>query len=271
MNIKNRTGTCAALIFSAILSGCGGGGGGAAAGEDLSPGSGSGPANSILAVIPGIHGIHVGTFSNGLSHATFVLDNEQFYTMYGIPFNGDLAAIGFLQGDGTLSNGSFSSTNLRDYSTTGAVQSGSLSASFNPGVSLNGSITSGTSTLTFTSVPPQGSPYNFNTAANPAKIIGAWSLKDMQGYAVAMDVAADGSFTGSSSTGCAFNGTMTPRASGKNVFDLALMFGHAPCALPGVPISGIGLEYLLADGRQQFVVAGANPTRTAGIAFLGTR
>jgi hypothetical protein len=266
MNINNLAGTCAGLLFSAVLGGCGGGGGD----------SGSGSTSDMP---PTVQAVYVGTFSggapfDGLAHQTFVLDNEQFYTFYGIANNG-LIAIGFLQGDGTLSNGSFSSTNLKDFSITGTVKSGTLSASYNRGVSLNGSITSGTTTSAFTGVPLKSSLYNFNIAANLANISGTWSVKDMNADDVTVTIAANGTLNGTFSTGlsngCSFSGTMTPRASGKNVFDLALTFGSAPCALAAVPISGIAIEYHLPGGKQQFIVAGTDTARTKGAAFLGTR
>jgi hypothetical protein len=262
MNINNLAGMCAGLLFSAVLGGCGGGGGD----------SGSGSASVMP---PTIHAVYDGTFSggtfDGLAHQTFVLDNYQIYAFYGFPVNG-LVATGFLQGDGTLSNGSFSSHNLKDFSVNGTVQSGTLSASYNQGVGLNGSIT-GPTTSTFTGVPLTSSLYNFNTAANPENISGIWTLTDMQGATVAMTITLSGTFSGSSA-GCSFNGTMTPRASGKNVFDLALTFDVAPLctlAVAGVQISGVALEYRLSDGKQQFIVAGTDTARTIGAAFLGTR
>jgi hypothetical protein len=268
MNINNLASTCAGLLFAAVLGGCGGGGGGG--NGDSSSGSGLrlGPGPFAL----GIHGTYGGTFSNTLAHQTFVLDNEQFYTFYGISSNGELVATGFLQGDGTLSNGSFSSQNLRDFSTTGTVNSGSLSASFNPGASFNGSYTSGTSTTAFASVPLTTSLYNFDTAANLANITGAWTVKDMQGFDFNVTITASGTLTGSSGA-CSINGTVTPRASGKNVFELALTFGPAPCPsqLAGVPINGVALEYVLANGRRQLVLAGTDTGRTKGAALLGRR
>jgi hypothetical protein len=264
MNTNNLAGMCAGLLFSAVLGGCGGGGD-----------SGSGSASDMP---PTIQAVYEGTFSggtfDGLAHQTFVLDNYQVYAFYGFPING-LVATGFLQGDGTLSNGSFSSNNLKDFSVTGTVQSGTLSASYNQGVSLNGSITSGPTTSTFTGVPLKSSQYNFNTAANPANISGTWSVKDMNADDVTVTIAANGTLNGTFSTGpsatCSFSGTMTPRASGKNVFDLALTFGSAPCALATVQISGVAIEYRLPNGKQQFIVAGTDTTRTTGAAFLGTR
>ncbi|MDB5771249.1 MAG: hypothetical protein JWM42_1623 [Burkholderia sp.] len=280
MDVNKTTSRCAAFLVSAMLAGCGGGGGGDTRVGDSSRSNGiGGPGGDVNNLAPpptpGIHGLHAGSLtnglSNGLSHAMFVLDDEEFYIMYGIPAGRDLYAVGFFQGDGALNNGSLSAPDVRDYSTTGTVQSGSLSASFKPGVSLNGSVTSGSSTLTFTSAPPPGSPYNFHAAANPANITGAWNIRGMQGMAVVLSIGTNGAFTGSVGVGCSLSGTMTPRASGKNVFDMAFVYGPAPCVSPGVSMMGIALEYRLPDGRQQLVVAGADSGRTMGEAFLGAR
>jgi hypothetical protein len=271
MRINKTTSIFAGFLVSALLTGCGGGGGG---GDGRGGVSGSnndkGDYGAGADTAPGIHGIHVGSLSNGMAHTTFVLDDEEFYILYGVPTNGQLFTTGFFQGDGALSNGSLSSPNVRDFSMTGTVKSGSLSASFNPGVSLNGSVTSGSTTLTFTSAPLANSPYNFHTAAKPANLAGAWGITGMQGTAVVLNIGTNGSFTGSEG-GCSISGTMTPRASGKNVFDLALTYGPAPCGSPGESIIGVALEYILAGGRQQLVVAGADSTRPTGAVFLGTR
>ncbi|HEU0189448.1 MAG TPA: hypothetical protein VFQ97_05570 [Gallionella sp.] len=85
-----------------------------------------------------------------------------------------------------------------------------------------------------------------------------------------MTIATNGSFTGSSG-GCLFSGTFTPRASGKNIFDFTTTFGAAPCTLPGQTATGIAINYLLANGTRQFVVAGVDTGRTVGTAVFGVR
>ena len=53
-----------------------------------------------------------------------------------------------------------------------------------------------------------------------------------------------GAFTASSSLGCNFAGTVLPRPSGKNVFNVSLTFGPAPCALPGQAAAGIAVAII---------------------------
>jgi hypothetical protein len=282
MYVVKTTGICAGILVSALLAACGSGNGGGEGGGD-SGGVGNGTGNSAAGTgaapddhtspppSPGIHGIHVGSLSNGMTHVTFVLDDEEFYILYGIPTGDRLFTFGFFRGDGALNNGSLSSSDVRDYSLTGPMRSGSLSASFNPGISLNGSVTSGSTTLTFTGAPLASSPYNFHTAANPANLAGAWSITGMRGTAIVLNIGTNGSFTGSATGGCSVSGTMMPRASGKNVFDLALTYGPAPCEAPGAAITGAALEYMVADRIQQLVVVGTDSARTSGESFLGTR
>jgi hypothetical protein len=256
--MTNKLGAMGILAIAAILAGCGGGG------------SNSSTSTPSTNVTTSAEGVYQGTVSNGTAHNTLVLENGQYYTMYGTSTSGVFYVSGFIQGTGTSNNGSFSSTDLKDFYFNGTVVSGSLSASYSPNVSFNGSITEGTSTMTFTGAPLQNSSYSYKTAANLANVVGSWNMTGLRGEAIALSIASSGTFTGSSG-GCSFTGTIQPRASGKNVFDVSLTFGAAPCALPGQSASGVGLEYPLASGQRQLLIAGTNATRANGTAFLGTR
>lgn len=251
---NNKLVAVGTLAAAAILAGCGGGGG-----------------DSSLPDAPSsAEGVYQGTISNGNEHNTLVLENGQYYSMYGRTSGGVFYVYGFLQGTGTSNNGSFSSTDLKDFSFDNAVYSGSLNASYRPGVSFNGSITEGTSTATFTGAPVQDSLFSYKTPARLANIVGSWNMTSLQNRPVALNIASSGAFTGSSE-GCTFSGTIQPRASGKNVFDVSLRFGAAPCVLPGQSANGIGFEFLLSNGQRQFIMAGANATRDRGTLFLGAR
>ena len=103
-----------------------------------------------------------------------------------------------------------------------------------------------------------------------AVIAGSWSLTTLDGDGLTMNVQNNGSFTAVSS-GCGFGGTVAPRASGKNVFDVQLTFGPAPCALPGQRAAGIAVAYPLGNGRTQLLVAVVTPDRSAGQAAFGDR
>ena len=67
------------------------------------------------------------------------------------------------------------------------------------------------------------------------------------------------------------SGSLTPRTSGKNVFNLAVTFGPAPCYLPNKNANGIAITYALTNGKSQFVAAVIDDTRTYGAAIVGSR
>jgi hypothetical protein len=225
--------TVGTVLLSTLIAACGGGGG----------------TSAPITQVSSAQGVYQGTVSNNRQHNTMVLENDQFYTLYGNIVNGVFGVVGFIQGNGKSNNGSFSSTDLRDFLSNGTVVSGSLSASYSPNVSFNGTITEGTSTVTFTGASLQNSSYNYNTGPSLANIVGAWSLTIIQCEIVALTISATGSFTATSG-GCNFSGTLKPRASGKNVFDVALTFGAAPCLLAGQSTSGIALEYPVGGGKR---------------------
>jgi hypothetical protein len=249
-----------ASVLSSVLVGCGGGGGG-----------GTPAASAPITPASTAEGVYAGTISNGKTHNTLVLENDQVYVMYGTTVNGGIMVSGFLQGNGKSNNGTFTASDMRDYSpSAGTSPNFSLSATYVKNTSFNGTTTDGTTTISFTGGPLQNSLYNYNTAANVANIVGTWSVTDLAGKPVVLNIGASGSFTGSTS-GCTFSGTLKPRASGKNVFDAVATFGLAPCLLPGQTVSGIALEYPLAGGGRQLIIAGTDALRNNGAAFLGAR
>jgi hypothetical protein len=240
------------LSAAVLLAGCGGGGGD-------SPSSAGSP-----------EGVYDGSISNDLVHSTVVLDDNRYYAIYGEEIDGGLAVAGLIQGSGVPNNGSFTSADLRDYVFDGSVVSGSLSASYREGVSFNGSITEQGQTVTFTGTPANDSQYNYNTAANLSNITGGWDLTTLQGESLTLDIQPGGAFTASSPGGCTLDGTIAPRASGKNVFDVDLTFGAAPCAFPGESANGIAIESLV-DGQRQLIIAGTTTDRSNGTVMFGTR
>lgn len=246
-------------MLTFMLAGCGGGGG-------------SGTAQvPIVPATTTAEGVYSGTISNGKSHNALVLENDQVYMMYGTMVNGSLMVSGFIQGNGKSNNGSFSATDMREYrASAGTSPNFTLSATYVKNTSFSGTTSDGTTTISFTGGPLQNSLYNYNTAANVANIVGAWTITDLAGRPVALNIATSGSFTGSTS-GCTFTGTIKPRASGKNVFDAVATFGAAPCLLPGQTVSGIALEYPLANGGRQLIIAGTDALRNNGAAYLGAR
>ncbi|MDQ2821187.1 MAG: hypothetical protein M3Y65_12470 [Pseudomonadota bacterium] len=215
-------------------------------------------------------GAYIGTLSDGREQDTIVLENDQFFTIYGHTVSAGFAVEGFLQGNGKSNNGSYSATDVVDSNTTTLRTGAAVTATYAPGVKLNGSLVESGSTVSFTSAPISSAVFNYSAAPSLASLAGTWQLTSLRGFPNTFTVAATGAFTATSS-GCTFSGTFVPRASGKNIFDASMTFGAAPCVLPNQSIKGIAITYLLTNGQRQLIVAGLDAGRTNSAAFFGAR
>lgn len=239
-----------------MLTGCGGGG-------DSTPAVSSGAAE-------GVYGGNL-TGSTSKNFQMLVLENDEIWSMYGTQTSSQFLVTGFVQGNGTSSNGSFTSSNVRDFGYAPAL-SGTASATYSVvAKTMSGGLSAGGGTVSFNGGPIAGSLYDYNAPASLSAVTGNWSLTALTGESVSVAIASSGLFSATTSLGCKFSGSLTPRPSGKNVFNLSLTFGASPCALPGQTASGISLAYPLATGQTQLIMAGANSTRTIGTAAFGTR
>lgn len=222
---------------------------------------------------PSAEGVYGGKLTNSSSSdfQLLVLENGDFYSLYGTNTGSIFGVAGFIQGTGTSANNRFTSSNGKDFGTSPAAEV-TTTAEYDPvGKTISGSVSSVRQTSNFSGGPIAGSLYNYNTPATLSTIIGSWSTTAITGERVALTIAANGAFSATSGGGCRFSGAMTPRATGKNVFDVSLTFGAAPCALAGQSGSGIAVAYALTGGRTQLLVAASNATRTNGTAVVGTR
>lgn len=243
------------LLALTALGGCGGGGGATV-------------AASTTVASP--QGVYQGTFASSGTHNTLILENDQFYTLYGSTVAGMFTVEGFLQGNGHASGGAFTATDVKDATTAGQLLSGSLNAAYTANNSLSGTLTEGAQTVNFAGTAVVASVYDYNTAANLSDIAGVWSMTSLRGYGNSFNIAASGDFTATSGA-CAFSGSFKPRASGKNVFDVAMTFGPAPCVLAGQTLTGIGIDFMLNNGKRQLLIAGLDATRSNSAAFFGAR
>lgn len=247
------------LLALTTLSGCGGGGGG---------GGGATVAASTTVASP--QGVYQGTFSSGGTHHTLILENNQFYTIYGSTVAGAFTVEGFLQGNGNASGGNFTATDVKDATAAGQLLTGSLSATYTASNSLSGTLTEGGNTVNFTGAGVVASVYDYNAPAGLNDIAGIWNTTSLQGYASTFNIAASGAFTATSGA-CDFSGSFKPRASGKNVFDVTMTFGPAPCILAGQTLTGIGIDFMLNNGKRQLMIAELDATRTSSAGFFGAR
>lgn len=260
----------ALCILAASLAACGGGGGDDNGTTPTPVTTTPTPTPTPTPTVAAAEGAYIGTFGNGREHDTVVLENDQFYTIYGRTVSAGFAVEGFLQGNGKSNNGSFSATDVVDSTTTTILPAATLTATYSPGASLNGTLVEGGTSVSFTSAGISTSVFNYGAAPSLASLAGTWQLTSLRGTSNTFTVASTGAFTAVSGS-CSFAGTFAPRASGKNIFDVNMTFGGAPCTLAGLSIKGIAISYLLTNGQRQLIVAGLDAGRTNSAAFFGVR
>ena len=247
-----------AISVATILSACGGGGGDSAT------------TGTTTATAEGVYGGNL-TGSASSNFQMLVLENDEVWTMYGTQTASQFLVAGFVQGNGTSNNGAYTSSNVRDFGFNPAL-AGTASATYNASTkTIAGSFVAGGSTVSFNGGPISDSLYVYNTPAVVSSVAGLWSLTSLTGEGISLTVATTGTFTARSTLGCSFSGSLTPRPSGRNVFNLSITFGASPCALANQAATGIAIAYPLASGRNQLIVAGYNSARTVGTAAFGTR
>src|SRR5262249_7431894 len=113
--------------------------------------------------------------------------------------------------------------------------------------------------------------YNYDAPASLATIAGAWTLSLTDGTTLNTTISTIGVLTGSSPSGCTYSGVLAPRSSGKNVFNVTLSSGPAPCTYPNLSASGVGIAFATGAGTMQLMFATTNSARTIGIAAYGDR
>ncbi|MBI2750714.1 MAG: hypothetical protein HYX43_15700 [Burkholderiales bacterium] len=250
----------ALLAIASTLTACGGGGSGGS----------SATANATKA-----EGVYEGSSSTGYALNILVLENDEAYALYGTMSNGTLYVSGFNWGQGSSSNGTYTGSTFKDYFYTGAVTTGTLNASYVANTSFNGTVKVNGTSVGFTSSPPTSTTYNYNTAASVATISGSWTGTTLFGETGTLAVTSNGSltasFTGSYVGTCSATGTVSPRASGKNLYDVSITFGAAPCALSGQAANGIAVSYLLNNGKRQLVTAVTSTDKAHGSVFFAAR
>ena len=253
-----KTGVTALLIAS--LFGCGGGGGG----------GGGASSNSIPPVtVPALQGAFVGTNSANTVYNALVLDDGSFYSYYGTLSGNALFVQGVGVGKATSNNGSWNVT-YNDYQGGALLAAGTGSGTYTA-TTLSGSNSEGGQTSSFALSAPAANTYVYKSPALVSTISGAWNGSATDGSTNSWTINADGTFAGLSNTGCSYNGTFTPRSSGVNVFNIAITFGAAPCALAGQQTTGVAVTYLLTNGQTEMVVIGTHASQALGIGLFGVR
>ena len=186
---KNSLILCA---VSLILAGCGGYGS-----TSYSGGTGGNTPGQA-------QGIYSGTSSNGYAFSTIALPNDQFYVIYGSAAGNQFSLYGLISGQGISASSTYSAS-VTDFFYTGAINSGSLNATYVAGAGLNGTLTENGTMTTYTGTVLPTSSFNFNTPASISAISGTWTGTLLDGISTTVTISPSGVVSGSSA-GCSFSG-----------------------------------------------------------------
>lgn len=249
----------------AVLSGCGGGGGSEPPAVTRAEGAYSGPLDG----------------RRWVSTVTMVvLENDEVWAPYGVMASGVLKVDSFMHGVGTSRAGTLTVPALRDYFDPWTVYQGSLSATYTPGTQLDGSMTYPVSLpypngkAGFDARSSAVVPYRYDTPASLASLTGVW-MTGLFGEHGHTTIQANGAFSvvntdSSGGVRCVSTGQIAARASGKNVFDVTMQIGPAPCESPNSTARGIAI--LLPDPSPQLVMmAVVDGNTSVGVLVNGTQ
>lgn len=197
------------------------------------------------------------------------MDDGTYYVLYSTLADPSVIG-GIVQGHGTSNNGSFTSTDARDFNLEGeGVLDATVSASYAVRQSFNGTVmyTAGGATTFATAYDPA-----YELTPSLAALAGTYTGAVAFSLGVenaTVQVSDSGVITGTGESGCTLTGTASPRTSG-NVFNLSITFGGAPCYFAGQTLTGIA--YYDDDPIVKRLYAAApNATRTDGVLFVGEK
>ncbi|MAO60759.1 MAG: hypothetical protein CL549_06620 [Alcanivorax sp.] len=239
------------LPLVAVLAACGG---------DGSDGSdGSEPRDAAP------EGFYEGTSDLGAQLTGVVLDNGDYYILYGEESGAMYQLQGVVQGRGVARGDRFTSSNARDFSfSDGEVYQGSLDATFTRKQNLTGTIEEDGSgeEVGFSLAYDDSYEQTPDLTEDAGTYLGTALNPGGQGDAE-VEIDAQGNFLGVDDFGCEFNGTLAPRDSG-DVYNLNVTFEGNICTYDGETLQGI---VVVQEG--DVIAIAPNDERTGGIFFIG--
>jgi hypothetical protein len=223
-----------------------------------------------------LEGLYEGTVVNGTDVGRVMilaLDNDDLWVAYGAGSSALTTPEGFALISGASGNGTYISSRFSDIGEGEGVRSGTVSGTYEPGVSLTAEFrTTGESGvgLASTSVVPT-TRYNPAQPASVSAIAGSWPYQGGGGGTGTLTISASGALGGVFEH-CVITGTAVPRAGGRNVFDISIAMTTSTTASP-CNFSGTGVAYAstTASGAAQLWVGFMNSARDDGGFMLGQR
>jgi len=237
-----NTNRLAALATSALVAACGGGGGS------------DGPSGSA-------EGFWTGTSSAGYAVRLAVLEDSSVWGLY----SSGSTIVGVLNGTATSGNGSLSGQGSDFFFPNRLLQSATFTGSFTPRQTVRVTTSLG-STFNGAYSP------DYDLPASPTAAAGTYTgtgLTATSGYYLTtISVNAAGAVT-ASTPACSGTGTMLPRPSGRNIYDMRLSFSGASCPFASAGAS-VGVAYYDAAARS-LATLGLNSARNSGFFFIGSK
>lgn len=242
--------TLLAMATTALLTACGGG-------SDSAPSTPPEPVPPPVETSKTAEGFWEGRTSDGMQAAAVVLENGE---TWGITADG--YQIGAFYGQIQSNDSKISGSGFEAIG--GKVYSGSINGTFNSRKNI--SITSSAGGYFYADyVDDYDYPANLQDIAGSYYGLGV----TLQTYPELTSISIDksGVIKGSSSY-CSISGSASPRASGKNVFDLKITLSGSNCPVSGVSTKGIAYY----DRQEKSVLAmGLNSNQTDGFIYIGDK
>jgi len=210
-------------------------------------------------------GFWVGSTANGHTVNLAILENGETWGLYG---SGNTVA-GAVYGVTTTSGTTLSGSGIGFNFVTRTVESGTFSGS----VTTKGAINLNVSDGTRFSGNYDASYDQSTSLASLAGTYYGWGVTGtISPQTTQVTVSANGNIYSSFVSGnyyCVTSGNATPRASGKNVFNVQVSFSGNYCALGnGTVVTGVA-TYTAAN--RQLIMMGMNSAKSDGLIYIGTR
>jgi hypothetical protein len=257
------------LGTTALLAACGGRNSSSDSSSTTSPSSSAQPAPVVLPTTT-VSGIFDGSFTDTAQPVTALLQADGSYYM--VYSNTSGTPTGAIVGSGTLTNGSFTSSNAADLSLVGTgtetPATATLSASLVQDKSFNGTLTypapkgavafSTTFNNSYTQLPALTTLAGTYTGA-----IATQTVKEDQ---LQLTITSSGAVSGKLSCGCNISATLTPRTDGSS-YIISLSFVGGDHVLSNKSMSGN--VYYDTEKKRIYIVGSVNGTDPA--AFVGAK
>lgn len=236
------------VLISIVLAGCGGGGGSSA------------PA-TVPVVVTTAEGFWNGTSSTGFKVGLAILENGDTWGFY----SSNNLIVGALHGTTTYSGTTLTASGSDFNILSRTVTSGSYTGTFSSKGSINATTSTGN---TFTATYET----SYDQPASLTSLSGTFSGSGVTGTTSAQSATVGISSLGVVSSigiGCSASGTVAPRPSGKNIFDVTITFTGTNCALGNGTVT-TGVAYYDAVNRKVLVMA-LNSAKSDGFIYVGTK